>query len=529
MLQNKKYDAIILSGIDYVIPFKTAGAYHISAQLRKHGYSVKVIDNFTWLLKNRKDKLFKYMNDHIGSNTLFVGFSTTFMTLFNIDGGMYRKHTKFAHLYAKFREEDKKLREQTVDNFNEFLEFIHKKYSHVKIVVGGSGPTTSVLVEVYEEEIDCWIKGLAEDSIIKYVESLKNNEEIPSVIEDPFATKFNFNELIPSFYLEDTVFQYEVLPIEISRGCRFKCKFCSYPLLGRKPSDDYIRSEESLYKEFLHNYENFGTTQYQITCDTFNETTEKLERVKRAIDRSGIKINFWAYMRIELIHKYPEQIPLLKEMGVASSFFGLETFNNESGKCIGKGLDRDKQLETLQKLKDTWGPDVLLHGGFIMGLPYETKETAKEWTDLLIRRETALDSISVNPLYLVPDRKIKEGKTSRVFFSEFDLNYKKYGYIKTKEGWKNDHWEPMEAVTFAREVMQKFEATNPNKDPLANNYRAAMHPVALMNSRIIDPEISWKDIITPQKSLKETNIWVQNQRKIKYDIYEKYAENVFTQ
>ena len=168
------------------------------------------------------------------------------MTLFNIDGGMYRKHMKFAHLYSKFREEDKKLREQTVDNFNEFLEFIHKGYSHVKIVVGGSGPTTSVLVEVYEEEIDCWIKGLAEDSIIKYVESLKNNEEIPSVIEDPFATKFNFNELIPSFYLEDTVFQYEVLPIEISRGCRFKCKFCSYPLLGRKPSDDYIRSEESL-------------------------------------------------------------------------------------------------------------------------------------------------------------------------------------------------------------------------------------------------------------------------------------------
>ena len=48
MLPNKKYDAILFTGIDYMIPFKTAGAYHISAQLRKHGYSVKVIDNFTW-------------------------------------------------------------------------------------------------------------------------------------------------------------------------------------------------------------------------------------------------------------------------------------------------------------------------------------------------------------------------------------------------------------------------------------------------------------------------------------------------
>ena len=528
MLQNKKYDAIILSGIDYLIPFKTAGAYHISAQLRKHGYSVKVIDNFTWLLKNRKDELFKYMDDHIGSNTLFVGFSTTFMNLFEAPAGMFKKHIKFKTLYnKKNRHLQKKTKEQSIENLQEFIEFIFLKYSHVQIVVGGSGPTTNIFVEIYEDEIDCWIKGLAEDSVIKYLESLKNNEKIPRIIEDPFASNFDFHELTPSFYPEDTVFQHEVLPIEISRGCRFACKFCSYPLLGRKPSDEYIRSEESLYKEFMHNYDNFGTTQYQITCDTFNETTEKLERVKKAIDRSGIKINFWAYIRLELLHAFPEQIPLLKEMGIGSTFFGLETFNYESGKCIGKGLTRDKQIETLQKAKDCWGPEVLLHAGFIVGLPYDTPETVKYWTDLLIRRETALDSISINPLYLVPDNIIESGNTSRVFFSEFDLNYKKYGYIKTEKGWKNEYWTQLEAAAVAREVMQKFEATS--KDPLANNYRAAMHPVALMNSRIINPDYSWKDIITPQKSLKETNIWVQNQRKIKYDIYEKYAENVFTQ
>jgi len=522
------YDAILLTDINYLIPFKTAGAYHISTQLRKHGYSVKVIDNFTWLLKHRKEELFKYMDDHIGSNTLFVGFSTTFMNLFEVQAGMFKKHIKFKTLYnKKNRPGQKTSKAHSVENLQEFIELIFLKYSHVQIVVGGSGPTTNNFVDIYEQEIDCWIKGLAEDSIIKYLESLKNNEEIPRIIEDPFASNFNFHELEPSFYPEDNVFQHEVLPIEVSRGCRFKCKFCSYPLLGRKPSDEYIRSEESLYKEFLHNYENFGTTHYQITCDTFNETTEKLERVKKAIDRSGININFWAYLRIELLHTYPEQISLLKEMGISSTFFGLETLNDESGKCIGKGLTRDKQIETLQKLKDCWGPDVLLHGSFIIGLPYETKETAKEWTDLLIRKETALDSISINPLYLVPDYIIEGGKTSRVFFSEFDLNYKKYGYIKTGKGWKNEHYTTQSAREFAREVMQKFETTS--KDPLANNYRAAMHPVALMNSRIIDPDYSWKDIITPQKNIKETNKWVQNQRKIKHDIYKKYAENVFIQ
>ena len=73
-------------------------------------------------------------------------------------------------------------------------------------------------------------------------------------MEDKFSSNLDFHNIGPVFHVDDLVFQNEVLPFTVSRGCRFKCKFCRYPLLGRKVTDKYIRREESLYREFKWNY-----------------------------------------------------------------------------------------------------------------------------------------------------------------------------------------------------------------------------------------------------------------------------------
>ena len=173
------------------------------------------------------------------------------------------------------------------------------------MVIGGQGGHTHSFYKVFEDKIDCWIKGLGEDSILQYVQNLDKGRDNPSYMEDRFSANLDFHNIEPVFHVDDLVFQNEVLPFTISRGCRFKCKFCNFPLLGRKPTDNYVRSEESIYTEFMHNYENFNTTFYSFTDDTFNEAIDKLERVKRAIDRTGLDINFWSYIRIELLERFP--------------------------------------------------------------------------------------------------------------------------------------------------------------------------------------------------------------------------------
>ena len=56
-----------------------AGAYTIATVLRKHGYTVQVIDHF--LLAGPK-RIHAAIDKFVGKETLFVGFSTTFMNLF---------------------------------------------------------------------------------------------------------------------------------------------------------------------------------------------------------------------------------------------------------------------------------------------------------------------------------------------------------------------------------------------------------------------------------------------------------------
>lgn len=523
-LTTMAYDAFIFTDIsDYGIPIKTEGAYALASHLRQHGYSVKVIDNFTRIIEEYSDKLFEYLERKIGDNTKFIGFSTTFSRYF---GGPTRMKLDF--MIKNPTDKD------AIDNLKLLFDRIHLMYPHVKILIGGQGPQTWHLHNIFKDKIDCWIQGLGEDIILKFLE---NPDKAPPILKDPSATNVDFYNKEPTFHKDDLIFDYEVLPLSFSRGCRFRCRFCTYPLIGRKPTDNYIRSEESIYKELMHNYENFKTTTYLFTDDTFNESTDKLKRVKRAIDKTGLDIKFWAYIRIELLERFPEQITILKDMGLCSVYFGIESLYDPAGKAIGKGLGRERILKTLVKVREVWGEDCRLHGSFIIGLPYETKETATEWTQMLIKRETPLDSISVSGLLLVPtDKPDMFVKHIRLHYSVFELESEKYGYRSLPDGgdlitddlWYNDHWTKSEATEFAKKVMEDYVKYDPMNlklnDP--NLGRAAQSGMALMNLKLVNPSITWQEIMKPMNP-KQNEKFVLDVLTAKNTIINNYVERLF--
>ena len=102
----------------------------------------------------------------------------------------------------------------------------------------------------------------------------------------------------------------------------FKCSFCSFPLLGRNKHDlSYVKDPAILTKELVYNYEKFNTTNYMITDDTFNESTEKILTVKKAINDSGVNIRFFAYLRADILARFPEQMDILIDMGLMTATF----------------------------------------------------------------------------------------------------------------------------------------------------------------------------------------------------------------
>jgi hypothetical protein len=225
-------------------------------------------------------------------------------------------------------------------------------------------------------------------------------------------------------WLESDLIKHNFLPIEISRGCIFRCRFCAFPLLGKK-KNDYIRHVDNLSSELRRNYEMFGVTNYWFNDDTFNDNVVKLDYVAEAIAKSGIKITYTAFLRADLIERFPETIPMLGDTGLVAATFGLETLHPEAKKAIGKGLDNERQFEAIRQLKK-YKP-TYTYTGMIAGLPGEPISSVMKSQQILLDQNfEVFDNWDWWPLL------IRKGSISRL--SEFEKEYEKWGYSEMLPG-----------------------------------------------------------------------------------------------
>jgi radical SAM superfamily enzyme len=133
--------------------------------------------------------------------------------------------------------------------------------------------------------------------------------------------------------------------------------------------------------------------------------------------------------------RFPETEEYLKESGLKSALFGIETLNEQSAKIIGKGVPPREQFEYIAHLKNYNFKDIAIMSGIILGLPYDTIDTIEETQEFLLSDKNKMDRFNIFPLYIDTENPAKDN------FSEFELNYEKYGYnLYTSNGqvkWKN--------------------------------------------------------------------------------------------
>ena len=515
-----KYDFIIFT------PFNKSrfiGAYKIAKVLRDEGYSVKVIDFLFDFLKN-SDSLFLWLREHTHKTTVF-GFSGTFMSfaiLSDEEVPQVLKSNEEAlklkfQLLLKYSRRKSSTRIKMLGEgrrsyqaqrhpyankryinplFESFIKNIKSNFPSSKIVIGGAGMLAGFIYD--NLPIDHMFIGYGEDAAKKELVSIFKGEEVANVIhQNPFELKYDFHNSGNTFHSTDTILPNEVLPLEVSRGCRFKCKFCGFALLGRKMTDEYIRTRDNIFNELMHNYEHFGTTNYNILCDTFNETNEKLLMMKEVFDEfnkiTGEQIQFNSYLRLELMHRFPEQIGMLRDMGIVGINLGIETLHYPSAKAVGKGIRTEEVYKTVSAMRRSWGKEARIHSGFIIGLPHETRETANEWLTSLYNGELDLTTWKLSAL------RINTNRRDEYLVSTFDKEADKYGYkMIDNKRWENDHWSFDECDDLSARWAQKYA--------LKGIVKFSDHPWGYMNYKngIIDENHQTND-----------------------KIFEKYCDNLF--
>ena len=423
---------------------RPVGPYRIASYLREQGWDVEVIE---WAAYWDLDQLKDLANSRITSNTLFCGF------------GCF-----FGHWDTKFED---------------YTSWIKQKWPHVKTVYG-----SHTLPSFDSKTMDYYVVGYGEKAMLELAKSFAGNTS-SRIVFDPkfFGNKklISANDSYPAFPLHSLKVIYEDrdflnpdewLTTEFARGCKFACKFCNFPILGVK--GDYSRSTEDFDISMRDAYDRFGITNYYISDETINDSTEKLEKFAQVVDKLNFEPLLYGFIRADLLVHHRDSWDAMSRLRLLGHYYGVESMNKKSGESIGKGMHPDKLLPGLIEAKDWFRKQGVYRGtlSLICGLPHETEETW--WNGI----QWCLDNWQgecTNMFALEIPTEETDAKLS--FFSE---NYKKLGYREsavprdiTNEivdlqanysrkllNWENDHMNMTRAVKLVEEAYDKLTPTD---------------------------------------------------------------------
>jgi hypothetical protein len=393
---------------------RSLGAYRVASAIKQNGYSVAVIDFIQYLTI---DEIISAISKHLSKETLWVGYSSTFFYANKAAASgierMYQNisYTKISSIYS----------------------FI-KSNSTAKIVFGGARA-----LQAHDDPlVDYYVAGYADNSSVDLTNFLSgktptiqnlNTDNNTLLIDsgkypEPSMDSLKTNWEDPNFYL----MRGESIPLEFARGCIFKCKFCSYPLLGKRKGT-YIRDMSQVKDEITEVWERTGTNTFYITDDTFNDDNEKMEEFHKLFTSLPFKPKFSAFLRLDLLDRFPHQADLLLEAGLVGNFFGIESLNHKSARAIGKGLHPDKVKFRLNWVREKWKGKVNIGVGFIIGLPYDNDQYFKELEDYVFSKDYPAQHTVFNPLGI-----FDKSRGVNLYGSEFSMNSEIYGYKFDQNG-----------------------------------------------------------------------------------------------
>lgn len=452
MFDNTKPNVILFADNTDIISLKKSyGIYKVAHTLRQHGIQVAVIHHLSIFSVT---EIFKILDTLISDKTLFVGVNNFYYADISTatqtsDGGAVLKNSSPGMIIP-----------HGLDKNQPIKNFIKSKNPRCRLVLGGPAASDNS----HNKFFDYIVLGYAEMSIVNLANHLidpsvqlkQSYRSIfgPIIIDDSKAQGYNFSSCSMNYEDYDVIFSGETLMIEIARGCIFNCSFCSFPLNGKKKMD-FVRSTDLLQQELIDNYEKFGVTRYVFCDDTVNDSPEKCKMLYELSQSLPFDLEWWGYIRLDLLAAHPETIDYLFKSGLRAAHFGIETFNSKSAAAIGKGGNREKLIATIQKIKDTYGDQVSLHGSFIFGLPYESIESMKQTEQFLLSENNPLDSWEVYALHIKPSNH----SFNNQFLSDIDKNYTKYGYREIDQS-SNDNKNIYAVSRHAGTMIWENEHTN---------------------------------------------------------------------
>lgn len=299
-----------------------------------------------------------------------------------------------------------------------FSEQLKKLYPDSVIVFGGIHPTACPDDTLSYEHIDAVIRGEGEKTLVEFYKCVKSKKDFTrldglsfrkngAVVHNKISPDlFNLDDL-PSFpYHIFSPKSYDLSAIVSSRGCPYRCIFCSNRVTtGRKyrhySAKRIIEDIDLVYNRYLAQKE--GKRIIQFMDDNLLANRDRIYGLIEEIKKNGFdkKVSFSFQARGDNV-----DYELLKDMygaGFRSAFFGIETASERLMKTIKKDETVKQCVEAVKMAKKA---GFYVSGTFIYALPGETHNDRMDC--LKLSKELKLDMVRYNNATPYPGTELYE-------------------------------------------------------------------------------------------------------------------------
>lgn len=155
-----------------------------------------------------------------------------------------------------------------------------------------------------------------------------------------------------------------------SRGCPFKCSYCSKPVFGYKFRS---QSPERVVEEIIYYKKRFGVKEIAFYDDVFTLNKKRVYEIAEIMISKNLKIHWTCETRVDLVDR--ELLQHMKDAGCYSVSYGIESASQEILDIINKNVTTEQMEEAVHSTRDVGLQTV---GYFMVGSPGETAESIKK-------------------------------------------------------------------------------------------------------------------------------------------------------
>ncbi len=275
----------------------------------------------------------------------------------------------------------------TADVSKEIFRIATRHNPHTVTVAGGPHITLDGLKYVQESHIDFGIQGEGEYSFPQLCEVLEKGEDLEGIeglicwidgriVQNPrssavipldslrFPCYDNFSSVISNGC------QIKEYPLLTSRGCPYKCSYCSMPkIMGRKWR---CSSPQRVIEELKYARERYHSESFTVVDDNLTLDLKRVEGICDLIIAEDLNFKWNSQNGIRADRIDSALAEKMKRSGCKHVWIGVESADER----VFKNIDKGEKLEDIKK-----GIGILKHAGikvggfFMIGLPGSTRES----------------------------------------------------------------------------------------------------------------------------------------------------------